>query len=374
MSVTMKRVAADLGVSVTTVSKVLNNHADIGPSTRARVLAKVRELGYRPNAVARSLTLRRTHTLGVILPDLMHSFFVEIVSAIEAVSSARGYALLLCNSGENVQRERSQIEVLRQRQVDGLLLASAHTTGNADLLRKVTALRTGLVMIDRDDHPRIRCHRVLTDDERVGYLATSHLITLGRKGIVHLAGPSLMHARRRERGYRQAMKEHGLTVSSESVISTGFMETQGYETMKRLLTEMPTVDAVFAVNDPGAIGAMKAIWSAGRRVPDDIAVIGAGDIAHGDMLRVPLTTVSWSREEMGRQAAELLLDQIELHPSGPFQRIVLPPRLLIRGSCGATSIAEALATQSEAPAPAAPPPVAPAVSAPLVSAAARRAR
>ena len=350
----MKRVAADLGVSVTTVSKVLNNHADIGESTRARVLAKVRELGYRPNAVARSLTLRRTHTLGIILPDLMHSFFVEVVAAIEQVISARGYGLLLCNSEENVQRERSQIEVLRQRQVDGLVLASAHPTGNADLLRKVTALRTGLVMIDRDDHPRIRCHRVLTDDEQVGWLATSHLIGLGRRSIAHLAGPSLLHARRRERGYRQAMRDHGLTVSPEWVLMTGFMEKQGFEGMKQLLAASPTLDAVFAVNDPAAIGAMKAIWASGRRVPDDIAVIGAGDIAHGDLLRVPLTTVSWSREEMGRQSAQLILDQIELHPSGPFQRVVLPPRLIVRGSCGGSAEAESTdaneATETEAPA------------------------
>lgn len=346
MSVTMKVVARDLGVSVTTVSKVLNNHADIGPSTRARVLAKVRELGYRPNAVARSLTLRRTHTLGVILPDLMHSFFVEVVSAIEAVSSARGYGLLLCNSGESVQRERSQIEVLRQRQVDGLLLATAHATGNADLLRTVAALRTGFVLIDRDDHPRIRCHRVLTDDEQVGLLATSHLIAQGRRAIAHLAGPSLRHARRRERGYRQAMKEHGLAVPAEWVATAGFMEVQGYEAMKRLLAASPKIDAVFATNDPTAIGAMKAIWATGRRVPEDIAIVGAGDIAHGDLLRVPLTTVSWSREEMGRQAAELLLDQIERHPSGPFQRIVLPPRLIVRVSCGAPPSAATAAIYS----------------------------
>ena len=110
---TMKRIAADLGVSITTVSKVLNNHADIGPATRARVLARVDELGYRPNAVARSLTLRRTHTLGVVIPDLMHSFFVEIVAGIEAVASARGYGLLLCSSTEDPRKERPELEMLR---------------------------------------------------------------------------------------------------------------------------------------------------------------------------------------------------------------------------------------------------------------------
>src|SRR3712207_1640360 len=170
-STTMKRIAAELGVSVTTVSKVLNDQPDIGPVTRERVLAKVAELGYRPNAVARSLTLRRTHTLGVLIPDLMHSFFVEIVAGIESITSARGYGLLLCSSGEDPKKERSELQMLRARQVDGIVLATAHVSGNTDLLREITGLGCPVVMIDRDDHPRVRCHRVLTDDKAVGRLA-----------------------------------------------------------------------------------------------------------------------------------------------------------------------------------------------------------
>ena len=152
----MKRIAADLGVSVTTISKVLNHHADIGHATRARVLKRVEELGYRPNAVARSLSLKRTHTVGIIIPDLMHSFFVEIVSGLESVVSQRGYGLLLCSSGEDARKERSEIEMLRARQVDGIVLASANATGNTALLRDLTALGIALVMIDRDDHPRVQ--------------------------------------------------------------------------------------------------------------------------------------------------------------------------------------------------------------------------
>src|SRR3990170_8263343 len=114
-STTMKRIASELGVSITTVSKVLNNHDDISAATRARVMAKVEELGYRPNAVARSLSLRRTHTLGVVIPDLMHSFFVEVVAGLEAVASARGYGLLLCSSGEDPAKERQELDMLRQR-------------------------------------------------------------------------------------------------------------------------------------------------------------------------------------------------------------------------------------------------------------------
>lgn len=334
---TMKRIAAELGVSVTTVSKVLNEQPDIGPATRARVLAKVEQLGYRPNAVARSLTLRRTHTLGVVIPDLMHSFFVEIVAGIESVMSARGYGLLLCSSGEDPRKERSELEMLRARRVDGIVLASAHASGNTDLLKQLTAVGVALVMIDRDDHARVRCHRVITDDEEVGRLATGHLAAQGRRAIAHIGGPPIVHARRREAGYLTALREHRLKSRPEWIVRSGFMEADGYSAMQALLSLRSGVDAVFAANDPAAIGAMKAIWHAGLRVPDDIAVVGAGDIAHGDLLRVPLTTVSWSKEEQGRRAADLLLHQIGIgHDSngGPFQRVVIPPVLVVRASCG----------------------------------------
>src|SRR6478752_3699030 len=144
---TMKRIAGELGVSITTVSKVLNNHDDISQATRTRVLAKVEELGYQPNAVARSLSLRRTHTLGIVIPDLMHSFFVEIIAGIEPVASLRGYGLLLCSSGDDPGKERSELEMLRSRQVDGIVLASAHGPANGDVLKQLTGSGTGLVLI-----------------------------------------------------------------------------------------------------------------------------------------------------------------------------------------------------------------------------------
>jgi len=332
---TMKRIAGELGVSITTVSKVLNNHADISEATRSRVLAKVEELGYQRNAVARSLSLRRTHTLGIVIPDLMHSFFVEIIAGIEPVASVRGYGLLLCSSGEDPGKERSEIEMLRGRQVDGVVLASAPPSGNTELLLQLTRLGTGLVMIDRDDHPSVKCHRVLTDDERVGQLATSHLLDLGRRAIAHIGGPNIQHAKRREKGWRDALKARNVKVSDDWIIRAGFMEADGYRSMKRLLTVRPRIDAVFAANDPAAIGAMKAIWESGLRVPQDIAVVGVGDIALGDLLRVPLTTVGWSRKDQGRHAAELLLSGLEDRPDASAKRIIIPPRLIVRESCGA---------------------------------------
>jgi LacI family transcriptional regulator len=328
----MKRIAGELGVSITTVSKVLNNREDIGHATRARVLAKVAELGYQPNAVARSLTLRRTRTLGIVIPDLMHSFFVEIVAGLETIARTRGYGLLLCSSNEDPAKERDEIEMLRQRQVDGILLASVNAAGNTDLLQRLGSLGIGLVMIDRDDHAAVRCDRVLTDDELVGRLATTHLYQQGRRAIAHIAGPNIVHAKRRADGYRAALKAHGVRGRAEWIVKGGFMEADGYRAMKKVLALKPRPDAVFAANDPAAIGAMKAIWEAGLRIPEDIAIVGVGDIALGDLLRVPLTTVSWSRADLGRRAAELLLDRIEAEPRDKFRRVIIPPQLVVRRS------------------------------------------
>ena len=331
----MKRVAEELGVSITTVSKVLNNRSDIGSATRARVLDKVAELGYRPNVIARSLTTRRTRSLGIVVPDLLHSFFVEIVAGIDAVARSRGYGLLICSSNEDPRREREEMEMLRQRQVDGIVLASVTASGNTDLLLDLATEGIGLVMIDRDDHAAVRCDRVLTDDQLVGEIATSHLLENGRRAIGHICGPRIAHARRRTIGYRTALKARDIAVKAEWMVPGGFMEADGYRGMTRLLALRPRIDAVFAANDPAAIGAMRAIWEAKRRIPDDVAVVGAGEIMMGDLLRVPLTTVSWSRNDLGKRAAELILERVEPDPSAVFKRVILPPHLVPRLSSGA---------------------------------------
>jgi LacI family transcriptional regulator len=218
--------------------------------------------------------------------------------------------------------------------VDGIVLASAHGSGTTEMLRQLTKQGTALVMIDRDDHPSVKCHRVLTDDEQVGQLATSHLLDLGRRAIAHIGGPAIVHAKRRERGWREALRARGVKPSEDWIVRGGFMESEGYRAMKRLLTVRPKIDAVFAANDPSAIGAMKAIWEAGLRVPEDVAVVGVGDIALGDLLRVPLTTVGWSRKDQGRHAAELLLNGLDDDQTSEPQRIIIPPRLIVRESSG----------------------------------------
>ena len=330
----MRRIAGELGVSVMTVSKVLNNHGDISEATRDRVLAKIEEVGYQRNAVARSLTLRRSHTIGIVIPDLMHSFFVEIIGGIEPVASVGGYGLLLCSSGEDPAKERAELEMLRSRQVDGIILASAQGSENQDLLKQLTGIGTAIVMIDRDDHPQVECHRVLTDDEQVGVLATSHLLDRGRKAVAHIGGLAITHSKRREKGWRDTLKARGIKVSPDWLVQAGFMEGDGYRAMKKLLAVRPRIDAVFAVNDPAAIGAMKAIWEAGLRVPEDIAIVGVGDISLSDLLRVPLTTVGWSRNDQGFNAAELLLAGLDSDEKRAPRRVIIPPHLVVRQSSG----------------------------------------
>ena len=314
---TMKRVADELGVSITTVSKVLNNRSDIGDATRARVLAKVAELGYQPNAVARSLTLRRTRTLGIIIPDLMHSFFVEIVAGIESIARNRGYGLLLCSSNEDPRKEREEVEILRQRQVDGVVLASVNAAGNTDLLQDLASHGIGLVMIDRDDHAAVRCDRVVTDDDEVGL--HGHDAPAGSGAHGHrphrrarhrpraaadgrIPGGAAGARRPAAAGMDPSRRVHG------SGRLPGDEEAPGREDARRrrLRRQRSGGDR----RDEGDLGRQDAC------VPDDVAVVGAGDIALGDLLRVPLTTVSWSRDDLGKRAAELHLSK-RIDPSPP---------------------------------------------------------
>ena len=263
----------------------------------------------------------------------MHSFFVEIVAGLEAVVSQRGYGLLLCSSGEDARKERAEIEMLRARQVDGIVLASANASGNTALLRDLTALGIALVMIDRDDHPRVKCHRVLTDDVEVG--TAGHRASGGARvprDRAHQGSADRPRAAPRGRlsprdGGRRARRRtrrRSSTAASWKPTATARCSS--------CWRSRPRVDGVFAVNDPAAIGAMKAIWDAGLRVPEDVAVVGAGDVAYSDLIRVPLTTVRWSKGDVGRSAAELILDQIGGHGETRPRRVIIPPELVVRAS------------------------------------------
>src|SRR5215470_5311704 len=332
MPTTLADIARELGVSKMTVSRAINNHPEVNAETRERVLAVARRMKYQPNQYARALITNRSHLLGMVAPDLMHSYFAEILRGIESVARPAKLRILVCNTYEDADNEIAEVEALRQR-TDGLIVASSLSPEQGLAYRKLIKDGLKLVLVDRLLE-NLRCPTVSTDDVMVGMIATEHLIRIG-----HLRGASASVAGMRLEGYRQALAKHKLRFDKSLVRECGFIEDQGYEAMRAWITEGDLPEAVFAVNDPVAIGAMHALTEAGYRVGSDIAVVGAGNIHYGDMLSVPLTTVAWPTAEIGQQAARLLIEMIEGDASSRApQSIVVPPYLIARLSSGAESL------------------------------------
>ena len=334
MPVTLADIARELGVSKMTVSRAINNHPLINAETRARVLEVARRLNYQPNQHARALATNRSHLIGVVVPDLMHSYFAEIYRGVEAVARPLGYRNLICNTDEDAAKELDETEALLPR-TDGLIVASSLPPGKVNFYKRIVKEGAKVVFIDRR-LKGLNCPVVTTDDVQVGVLATEHLIQLGHRRIGHLRGTTASTSEGRFEGYRRALEKHGLPLDDALVRDCGFTEREGYEATRLWLEEGGVPGAIFAVNDPAAIGAMQAFEEAGLRVGRDVALVGGGNIHYGDMLRVPLTTVSWSRSEMGQQAARLLLQLIEGEAPGK-QQVVLPPELIVRSSSGAAN-------------------------------------
>jgi LacI family transcriptional regulator len=325
MRVRMKDIAAELNVSVVTVSKVLRNHSDISAATRERVLRRMKEVDYRPNLAARSLVTGRTFMIGLIVPDLVNPFFGEIARTLSQVIRAKGYNLVIASSEGDPELERHEIDSLMARQVDALVLASAQT-GQVEFKS-----RTPIVLIDRQI-AGMAANFVGVDDEKVGYLATRHLIQCGYQRIAHIHGPALSPGLQRFQGYRRALIEAGRSVLPPYIVNSGEMDGEGFSAMQRLLSVEPRPDAVFSFNDPVAIAALKAIFQAGLRVPQDIAVIGAGNFRHADLLRVPLSTVDQANTAIGEQAGLLVLQVLESKNKTAPKSILLDPALVIRES------------------------------------------
>ncbi|MBX5478835.1 MAG: LacI family DNA-binding transcriptional regulator [Pyrinomonas methylaliphatogenes] len=331
MPTTLADIAAALGVSKMTVSRAIRNHPSVNPETRERVLEMARRMNYRPNQHARALATNRSYLIGFIAPDLMHSYFAEIAKAVEAVVRPAGYEILICNTEEDAEKEIAEVEALRHR-TDGLIIASALPPQRVKEYRRWIREGAKIVLIDRR-FQNLKCTAVITDDVRVGSMATEHLIALGHRRIGHLRGPAVSTAEERFLGYRQALAKHRIRFDEKLVRACGFFEDQGYEAMRAWIEEGDLPSAIFATNDPVAIGAMRALEEAGIRVPDDISLVGAGDIRYADLLRVPLTTVSWARTEMGRQAAQLLIEMFEDGVGLKQREVRVEPRLIVRQSC-----------------------------------------
>lgn len=335
MATTLADVAKELGVSMMTVSRAINNHAAIHPETRKRVLAAARRMNYRPNHHARALLTNRSYLLGLVVPDLMHSYYAEIAKAIEAEARAAGYEVLICNTEEDGASELREVEALRHR-TDGLIIASAVAPTRVTAYRKMLKEGARIVLIDRR-LPGLRCPAITADNVRVGFLATEHLIRLGHRRIGHLRGPDVSVAHDRWEGYQQALAAHGIRHDERLVRGCGFFEENGYDAMRGWIQAGKLPTAIYAANDPAAIGALRALTEAKIKVPQAVAIVGSGAIHYSDLLRVPLTTVNWDKTELGRRAARRLIELIEgkNQQTAAPDAVLLTPELLVRQSCGA---------------------------------------
>jgi LacI family transcriptional regulator len=346
MSVTLADIARELGLSKMTVSRAINNDPLVNTKTRERVLEVSQRLNYRPNHFARALVTNRSFLIGVIVPDLMHSYFAEILHGVSASARAADYQIVIGNSEEEIPREVSEVEALRWR-TDGLIIAPSLPLSKIHVYKSMIKAGTKIVLIDRTLEG-LNCPMVTTDNIEVGLLATEHLIRLRHTRIGHLQGTTTSTSRERLEGYKRALKTNDLKFDKALVKDCGLMESDGYNAMKAWIQAGDLPTAVFAVNDPAAIGAMQAMSEAGIDIGRDIAIVGGGNIHYGDMLRVPLTTISWSRSEMGETAMRLLIQLIEGNNGKVEQKVVLSPSLVVRKSCGSDRPPARLAKKQKA--------------------------
>jgi len=329
---TIKDVAERAGVSITTVSHVLNQTRFVSEELRASVLAAMEELNYRPNVLARSLRRGETKTLGLVVPDNSNPFFAEIARVVEDVGFARGYSVILCNSDGQPKKEAAYIEVLIAKQVDGVIFIAAGS--DPQHLEEFTLAGIPVVVADREI-PQDLADVVLVDNEQGGYDATRYLLDLGHRRIACITGPShLTPSADRVRGYRRALAEAGIAGDEDLIVPGDFRSHGGEVAMGRLLGLQNPPSAVLACNDLMAIGAMRAIGAAGLRIPEDISLIGFDDIDIASAVSPALTTVAQPIEALASEAASCLLARVQTKGhSEPRKRIVLATRLVIRDSC-----------------------------------------
>ncbi|MGC8550835.1 MAG: LacI family DNA-binding transcriptional regulator [Acidobacteriaceae bacterium] len=333
MAVRLKDIAQDLGLSVVTISKALRNHPDIAEETRERVLRRVRELDYQPNLMARSLVTGRSYLVGLVVPSLMHPFFAEIARSLSAVIGKHGYSLILSSSEEDPALEVREMQQLTARRLDALVIASSGSDRTA--FDRLESHGVPYVLIDREISG-LSANFVGVDDMAVGKIATNHLIQGGRRRIAHIRGRANSTGIRRFEGYRQALLEAGLDYSESRVLARSSVDIDsvrmGADAMRILLKQKPRPDAVFAYNDPLAIGAMDAILESGLRIPEDIAVVGCGNLHYNSSLRVPLSSIDQRSSTIGERTAKLLLRAIESKTKPRPVSVILEPSLVARES------------------------------------------
>ena len=325
---TIYDVARLAGVSTATVSRALNGVGRIAPARRASIDAAVEQLGYRPNTIARSLVTRSTQTIAVLLPDITNPFYADLVHGVQQLALARDYTMLLCTTGGDPVQEEKYLEVLRAKQVDGALVDGL-VLPPARIARFV---RDGLpiVCLDRDvDSAAVPLVQV--DNRHGARLATEHLLSLGHRRIAHVRGPATGIADERVAGYGDALAAAGLMPDGLLICPGDWTERGGRDAVRRLVETETEFTAVFAANDLSALGVLSALSETGRRVPDDVAVVGFDDLRLASFSTPPLTTVRQPAAEIARRATEILFELVDgAQPAQLKHRF--EPRLVVRGS------------------------------------------
>ena len=329
---TIKDVARLAGVSTTTVSHVINETRYVSDELRASVLAAMEELNYRPNVLARGLRRGETKTIGLVVPDNSNLFFAEVARIVENIGFENGYSVILCNSDGNLEKEAAYVNVLIAKQVDGVIFIAAGS--KYEHLHELTMAGIPVVVADRDI-PQTLADVVLVDNERGGYDATRYLLSLGHRRIACIAGPSdLTPSADRVHGYRRALGEFGIPIEEKWIVPGDFRYQGGEAAIAELLRLGEPPSAVFVCNDVMAIGALRAVRSAGLQIPGDVSIVGFDDIPLASAVSPALTTVAQPIVELATLAAQLLMSRTQSdQQDGPKQRIVLDTELIVRGSC-----------------------------------------
>ena len=324
-------VARESGVSVFTVSAVVNNKSHVGKKLRERVEEAIRKLKYRPNLVARSLAKQRTHTIGMIVPDIGNPFFPLVVRGAEDAAQKHGYNLLLCNSDDSLDKEERAIELLLSKRVDGILLTKAAEDFHPTLRQMIKEAGVPFVLVMRT-YPKLTRDAVITDDYQGAYDAVCHLARAGRRRIGLIGGPlKVSNAMARWQGFHDALKAKGLTFEKELVIEGDYRIESGFRAGHALLSHRP--DGIYVANHLMTVGLLKAAEEMGLTCPEDFGLVSFDDYPWLGVFRPRLTTVELPKHQLGSEAAELLVERI----SGSRKKAVLrklSPELRIRESCG----------------------------------------
>lgn len=327
---TIKDVAARAGISYTTVSHVVNGTRPVSDQVRSKVEAAIAELGYVPSGVARSLRVRATGTLGLLLPNASNPYFAELARGIEDHAERNGYSVILCNSDDDIDKQLRYLRVLLERRIDGLIVATV--ASDAAFAQALAALRVPLVLVDRSLEG-VSADQLRVDHEQGAYLATRHLLELGHRRIVCIGGPaSTQVVQLRAGGYRRALDEAG--IEAHAVVDCAFTSPAGHAAAQVLLAGEQRPTAIFAGNDMIALGVLRAAAELGLQVPQQLSVVGFDDIEVSRYLHPALTTVGQRIGQLGEQAAERLLARIR-KPGLVAEQRLIEPTLMLRESTAA---------------------------------------